>query len=206
MESRLGTILESLVCLAIRNYFSLAHSLKPCGKWKENISISEGTLLIQTSCKWARKVHTITKTRPKTKTRGKKRKHTSLGLEEGPAGREEQHCPQVVTLAQVGLFHVNPRSGSSARALEDLNRQEDSRPGPSPPLPSPPDERAEGRVWPTPKSPHDWYTVNAENGVKTKGPTISMPLTGSSYLHCPLKFPNGIYILENFPWTISNKS
>lgn len=95
------------------------------------------------------------KNKTKNKNTGKKRKHTSLGLEEGPAGREEQHCPQVVTLAQVGLFHVNPRSGSSARALEDLNRQEDSRPGPSPPLPSPPDERAEGRVWPTPKSPHD---------------------------------------------------
>ena len=76
MGSRLRTILESLVSLAIRDYFSLpcfAHSLKPCGKWKKNISISEGTLLVQISCKSARKVCTITKTRPKTKTRGKKK-------------------------------------------------------------------------------------------------------------------------------------
>ena len=75
-------MLESLVSLAIRDYFCLpcfAHPLKPCGKWKKNISISEGTLLIQISCKSARKVHTITKTRPKTKTR-EKRKHTFLGL------------------------------------------------------------------------------------------------------------------------------
>ena len=82
MESRLRTILESLVSLAIRDYFSLpcfARSLKPCGKWKKNILISEGTLLTQISCKSVRKVHTITKTRPKTKTR-EKRKHTFLGL------------------------------------------------------------------------------------------------------------------------------
>lgn len=169
MESRLGTILESLVSLAIRNYFSLAHSLKPCGKWKKNISISEGTLLIQTSCKWARKVHTITKTRPKTKTRGKK-KHTSLGLEkEGRASKTRGAT--LPPSGTTGSSHPLPcKPASTVRVLwEDLKRQEDSSPGPSPPLRM---REQRGGCGPYAKPPHVTDTQwTRRTGIKTKGPT-----------------------------------